>query len=120
MILIIDDTAIFREPIAACLRLAGLDAVCAADGMDGLARARQRKPQLILLDMAMPRMDGLSVLQVLQSDPQLNDVPVIALTAVAEKDYMLRARELNVREYLLKSRFHASELVERIRKHAAA
>lgn len=117
MILIIDDVEIFREPIAACLRLAGFETTCAPDGVEGLKKAKELKPELILLDMAMPRMDGISFLRALRDEPALREVPVIALTAVSAKEYVNRAKDLNVCEYLLKSRFRAKELIERVRSH---
>lgn len=119
MILIIDDMTIFREPVAACLRLAGFETECAVDGADGLAKARQRQPDLILLDMAMPNMDGLTFLRTLRADPQLADTPVIALTAVTDKDYIQSAAELKICDYMLKSRFRTPDLVQRISKHLA-
>lgn len=118
MILVVDDMAIFREPIAACLRLAGWETDCAADGKDGLSKARLHKPDLILLDMAMPGIDGLAFLRALRGDPNLKDVPVIALTAVTDKDYILQAKELGICEYLLKSRFRTPELLDRVQRHA--
>ena len=117
MILMIDDMAIFREPMAACLRLAGFETECAVDGIDGLGKARQHKPDLILLDMAMPNMDGLTFLRTLRADPQLADIPVIALTAVTDKDYIQNAAELKICEYMLKSRFRTADLVQRISKY---
>jgi CheY-like chemotaxis protein len=105
MILIVDDLAIFREPIAACLRIAGHQTMCACDGKEGLAMVRTHRPELVLLDMAMPAMDGLAFLRALRSDPAIADIPVIMLTAISDKARVIEAIRLGAREYLLKSRF---------------
>jgi two-component system chemotaxis response regulator CheY len=104
-ILVVDDMAVFREPIAASLRLAGYETLCAADGEDALRVARARRPDLILLDVSMPKMDGLTFLKHLRADPEVAGTRVILLTALSEKKHVLSAGALGVRDYLLKSRF---------------
>ena len=66
-VLVVDDMAIFREPIAASLRLAGFETVCAANGQEALSAMDMRRPDVILLDLAMPVMDGISFLQSLRA-----------------------------------------------------
>ncbi len=117
MILIVEGLAIIRESVAACLRTAGYETVGAADGNDGLAKARTTRPDLILLDMALPGMDGLKFLRELREDPKIAATPVIVLTEAAEKDRVIQAIRLGVREYLLKSRFSVKDLLERVKKH---
>ncbi len=116
-ILIVDDMAIFRDPIAACLRLAGYETACAPNGKDALALIAKSPPDLILLDVAMPVMDGMTMLAVLRRTPALAKLPVILLTAAAEKHLILQAAKLGVGDYLLKSRFSLTELVARVKKH---
>ena len=115
-IMVVDDMAIFRDPIAASLRLAGYKTVCAADGKEALRLLPDAKPSAILLDLSMPVMDGLSFLGALRAMPSMRDVPVIVLTALAEKETILKAGRLGVHGYLLKSRFSLKELLERVRK----
>src|SRR5205814_4234542 len=116
-VLVVDDMAIFREPIAASLRLAGFETVCAANGQEALSAMDMRRPDVILLDLAMPVMDGISFLQSLRARRDANPPPVILLTAMSEKRYVMEAAKLGAKEYLLKSRFSSKELVERIHKH---
>jgi CheY-like chemotaxis protein len=116
LILVVDDMAVFREPIAASLRLAGYNTLCAADGEEALRTVRATRPDLILLDVSMPKMDGISFLKCLRADPANADIRVILLTAVSEKKHVLAASALGVRDYLLKSRFGLKELLERIEK----
>ena len=70
-ILVVDDMAVFREPIAASLRLAGHQTQCAADGEEALRMVRQRRPDLILLDVSMPKMDGITFLKRLRAEPAI-------------------------------------------------
>src|SRR4051812_13599814 len=113
-ILVVDDSPICREPLVAMLRVKGYNAVPAADGEQALALVPKEKPGLILLDIAMPRMNGIAMLEALRANPEHRDIPVILLTAVGGKDFVLRARELGVQGYMLKSNFSMTELLERI------
>ena len=99
-ILIVDDSAICREPIAAALRLKGYKTICAADGLDALAalEREKEKPALALLDISMPRMDGITLLAAMRKHPEYKNIPVILLTAVQDRDTVLRARNLGVRD----------------------
>jgi two-component system response regulator MprA len=118
-ILIVDDSAICREPIAAALRLKGYKTVCAADGLEALAALEKEKPALALLDISMPRMDGITLLAAMRKHPDYKSIPVILLTAVQDRDTILRARHLGVRDYLLKSHFSLDDMIARIKKHIA-
>src|SRR5258706_16404024 len=121
-ILIVDDSAICREPIAAALRLKGYKTVCASDGLEALSaleKARDQKEEfsLVLLDISMPRMDGITLLNAMRKHPQYKTLPVILLTAVQDRDTVLRARDLGVRDYLLKSHFSLDDMLTRVKKH---
>jgi CheY-like chemotaxis protein/HD-like signal output (HDOD) protein len=116
LILVVDDMAVFREPIAASLRLAGYETLCAADGVEALELTLKHQPELILLDVSMPRMDGLTFLKRLRSEPTIAKTRVMLLTALSEKDHVLTAATLGVRDYLLKSRFRLTDLLDRIKK----
>jgi HD-like signal output (HDOD) protein/DNA-binding response OmpR family regulator len=118
-ILIVDDSAICREPIAAALRLKGYKTICAADGLDALAALEKakEKPVLALLDISMPRMDGITLLAAMRKHPDYKSIPVILLTAVQDRDTVIRARDLGVRDYLLKSHFSLDDMMARVKKH---
>ena len=81
-VLVVDDMPIFREPIAACLRASGYETCIAGNGQEALAVLQSSRPDLILLDIAMPIMDGISFLSVIRGDPATQSIPVILLTAV--------------------------------------
>ena len=117
-VLVVDDMPIFRDPIAASLRLAGFETLCAADGAAALALARVRRPDVVLLDVSMPVMDGFAFLRDLRRDPRLADVPVILLTAASDRKFVTEAGRMGVKDYLLKSRFSLVDLLARVRKYA--
>ena len=104
-VLIVDDVPVFREPVAKALRNCGYRTMCAGNGKDALTALEVELPDIILLDVAMPEMDGLTCLGLIRRNPDYQHIPVILLTAVAEKDYVLSARELNIQGYLVKSYF---------------
>jgi HD-like signal output (HDOD) protein/CheY-like chemotaxis protein len=115
-ILVVDDLAVFRQPIAAAVKAAGYDVVCAADGNAALKAVEDHRIDLVLLDLAMPAPDGVEVLRILRQNPKHRALPVIVLTAVSERERIVQVAQLNVSDYLLKSRFSLSDLLARIRK----
>jgi signal transduction histidine kinase/DNA-binding response OmpR family regulator len=84
-VLVIDDDPDMREIMGKVLERAGYRMLYASDGAEGLARAREARPQAITLDIMMPKMDGWAVLQTLKQDPGLADIPVIMLSVIGQK-----------------------------------
>jgi CheY-like chemotaxis protein/HD-like signal output (HDOD) protein len=119
-VLIVDDLAMVRELMDCGLRAAGHETVCAAGGQEALAAVAQRLPGVILLDLAMPGMGGLEVLERLRASPATARLPVVLLTGSGDKDQVLRAARLGVQDYLLKSHFSLKDLLARVRKHLDA
>lgn len=118
-ILVVDDMPIFRDAIAAALKAAGYQCITASNGAEAIETIRARKPDLVLLDVGMPVLDGLAALTILRGRPATADLPIILLTALSDKDKVLQAAKLGIRDYLLKSRFSLAELLERIRLRLA-
>src|SRR5436309_1153987 len=83
-ILVVEDTPICREPIISALRLKGFDAIGAADGRKALDLIAATKPDLVLLDIVMPNMNGWEMLRELRTNPKHAAMPVILLTATAD------------------------------------
>lgn len=113
-ILVVDDVAICREPLAEALRHHGYNVVCAADGHGALSQLRRARPDLVLLDVTMPDLDGIGVLRAMRRDVASRDIPVILLTDVNDKDRVLCARELGAQGYMLKSGFDLNAMLARI------
>jgi len=116
-VLVVDDLAVFREPIAAALRHRGIHTLCAEDGLDALRKLEQEKPDLILLDISMPRMDGMAFLRAMRKDRRFSQIAVILLTAISDRERIIEAGKLGVRDYMLKSRFSLDEMFARIGRY---
>ena len=86
MILLVEDSRFLRVANERALLRAGYSAISAADGEAALLMARERMPSLILLDMMLPKLDGIGVLRALKSDPQTADIPVIVLTGLGQQN----------------------------------
>lgn len=102
-ILIIDDEADFCKLVKRNLELIGdFEVVIAGDGKQGFNSAKKLKPDLILLDIMMPRMDGFKVLEKLKSDMNTLAIPVIMLTAKGDEASKVKAAQLYDEEYIIK------------------
>lgn len=118
-ILIVDDHPVTREPLAKLLRYEGFETTSAANGVEALdACAGSRVPDLILLDVMMPKMNGVDFLQNVRADERLRSIPVIALTGTLDPQQLARMRELGVVEVITKARFTVDQLIERVHAHA--
>jgi DNA-binding NarL/FixJ family response regulator len=101
-ILIIEDQADMRENIATILNMEGYEVLEASDGRDGIQQARDDKPDLILCDVMMPKLDGHGVLQALRTDRTISGTPFIFLTARGEKQDQRTGMNLGADDYLTK------------------
>ncbi|HTR57637.1 MAG TPA: response regulator [Casimicrobiaceae bacterium] len=113
-ILIVDDNQANVKMLQTRLAADGYDVVTAADGEEGLAVARQQLPDLILLDVMMPKLDGFEVCRQLRADPQFPFVPIILVTAMADSKDVIAGLEAGGDEYLTKPIDH-SALAARVR-----
>ena len=84
VVLIVDDSEDNRELFAMCLERLGYRIELAVDGLDGLERARSTSPSVILMDLAMPRMDGFEATRQIRMDPELSSIHIIAVTAFSD------------------------------------
>ncbi|MGA8160296.1 MAG: response regulator [Acidobacteriaceae bacterium] len=102
VILIADDRASSRELLRTVLQRAGYEVLEAEDGEQALAQARSGHPDLVLLDLQMPGLDGFGVLAELRGDPRFKDLPILALTASAMRGDREKILEAGFTEYLAK------------------
>ena len=116
-ILVIDDTALAREAIAKLLEHEGYQTLKAANGKEGWAVMYDHAPDLILLDLMMPEMDGITFLRMVRKSDRWQRLPVIVLTGFAEDEQLTkRASELGVAEIIPKASFGVDELLSRIKQ----
>ena len=116
VVLVIDDVNSVLQLIRGSLIDHPVDVVTALDGGSGLALAQEIKPDLILLDLALPVMDGWEVLDVLRSDPSTADLPIVIVTAHGDSNTAARAREVGADGFISKP-FRPAELRRIIDTH---
>jgi DNA-binding response OmpR family regulator len=114
-VLVIDDDEDMRELIADALREEGFDVLAAGNGFAGVAAAEERKPDLVLLDVMLPDMDGVSVIEKLKKAGGAGDIPVIMVTARHDLQTKLMSYVSGARRYITKP-FGVDELVYEVRK----
>jgi two-component system sensor histidine kinase/response regulator len=115
-VLIVDDIPSNLNFLSEVLHLEGISVLLATTGADAIEIARYKHPDLILLDIAMPMMDGYEVCEKLKSDPDIADIPVIYLTARTEPEDILKGFQTGAVDYILKP-FNATELIARVKTH---
>ncbi len=116
-ILCVEDDPDMIEYIRLILERAGYDVVGADGGVEGLEAMRREKPDLILLDLMMPEMDGAEVLLHKKQDPSIRDIPVIALTALNSPfDQIMWLARTDLQDFIVKSKLPRRELIARIER----
>ena len=113
-ILIAEDEPYIRELVLFMLRFAGYEVVAATNGEEAVQTALREKPDLILLDVRMPRMTGYDACRLMKANPDLRDVPVVFLSAKGQESEIQSGLEAGAEEYLLKP-FSPAELTNRVR-----
>ena len=114
-ILIAEDSSTVRRLVAARLAADGYEVLEAADGAEALALARSDRPDLLILDKVMPKLDGFEVVRALREDPQTRTVPIVMLTERTNEEDVLGGLDLGVDEYIPKP-FSPHELSARVRR----
>jgi DNA-binding response OmpR family regulator len=114
-VLVIDDSKETRELIAELIGGDEFEVLLAPGGREGIMLAKMKKPDLILLDMEMPKMNGIGTCRVLKKNPMLQNIPVIFLTANKNPDDVKMAIAAGGQDYIVKP-FNPEELLARIRK----
>ena len=114
-VLIVDDNESLTTVLVDKLKLSGFDAMSAADGEDGLQKAFSFHPDIILLDLLMPKMDGMTMLGKLREDEWGKKCKVMILSLVEETDYIAKAVDYNVSGYIVKTDHTPAEVVEQIK-----
>ncbi len=114
-ILFIEDESALQKTFGEVLSQAGYEVISAIDGEIGLALAKEKKPDLILLDLILPKLHGLEVLKGLKGSEETKDIPVIILTNLEGMAEIEKAIELGAKGYLVKAQYGLGEIVEKVR-----
>ncbi len=115
-ILIIEDEEIMLDLLQKKLTNNGYEIAIARNGEDGLKMVKEIKPDLILLDIIMPKMSGMEVLEEMQKDKGLKDIPVIIISNSGQPVELDRARKLGAKDWLVKTEFDPQEVVDKVVK----
>lgn len=116
-ILLVEDDTVLASVYRSRLELEGFDVCEANNGEDALSLAVSEHPDLILLDVMMPKISGFDVLDILRNTPETTNIRVIMLTALSQLKDKERAEQLGVDDYLVKSQVVIGDVVERVRYH---
>lgn len=116
-ILLVEDDTALASVYRSRLELEGFDVCEANNGEDALSLAVSEHPDLVLLDVMMPKISGFDVLDILRNTPETTNIRVIMLTALSQPKDKERAEQLGVDDYLVKSQVVIDDVVERVRHH---
>ena len=115
-ILIIEDEEVLLGLLQERLVQEGYQVDIAKDGQEGLGKIRKFKPDLILLDIIMPKMGGFEVMEEVNKDEELKTIPIIIVSNSGQPVELERAKKLGVRDWLIKTDFDPQEVIDKVKK----
>ncbi len=115
-ILVVEDDKFLRELITQKLSREGYDVYEGVDGEDGVKKAKESKPDIILLDLILPGIDGFEVLAKIKEDSDLVNIPVVILSNLGQRDDVERGLKLGAVDFLIKAHFTPGEIIEKVQK----
>jgi len=116
-ILIIEDEEFLCKLLTIKLEQSGFEVKTSFDGESGLKAIETNKPDVILLDLLLPGMDGFEVAKQLKNDPKTSDIPIIVVSNLGEPSDIAKAEKLGVVEYLVKADYTPDQIVKRVLQH---
>lgn len=114
-IILVEDDPFLRNLMLTKLQKEGFNVTEAFDGEDGLKKANELKPSLILLDLILPGINGFEVLQQLKSDPATSGIPVIILSNLGSRTDVEKGLKLGAYDFMIKAHFTPEEIVEKVK-----
>ena len=115
LVLLIEDDTFLGNIYKTKFEMEKFKVIVATDGLEGLEMAKKKKPDIILLDILMPKMDGFEVLENLKKDKSLVSIPVVLLTNLGQKDDVDKGLGLGAVDYLIKAHYKPSETVDKVK-----
>ena len=115
-ILLVEDDDFVSGMYSTKLTMAGYDVVIAKDGKEGLSMLLQENPDLVLLDIVLPKVDGFQVLERIKKHQIYKDLPVILLTNLGQKEDVEKGLQLGADDYTIKAHFTPNEVIQKIEK----
>lgn len=114
-ILVVEDEEILLTALREELSQGGYETEGAGNGEEGIEKAKSYKPGLILLDLVMPKMDGMTALKKLKEDPETKEIPVVILTNLSDYERISDALALGARDYLVKANYSLTDLLDKVK-----
>lgn len=115
-VLLVEDDTFLANIYKTKFEMEGFKVTVAENGEIGLDEAKKKKPDIVLLDVLLPKMDGFTVLKHMKEDASVANIPVILLTNLGQKDDVEKGLELGAVDYLIKAHFKPSETVAKVKK----
>lgn len=115
-ILVVEDDGVLRDVLIEKLKVAGYFPLGAEDGEVAIKKIKEEKPDMILLDILMPKKDGMEVLEDMNKDNEMKNIPVIVISNSGQPVEIERARSLGARDFLVKAIFDPNEVLEKVEK----
>jgi DNA-binding response OmpR family regulator len=115
-IMLIEDDGFISGMYQTKLSMLGFEVRVAVDGLTGWEELQKKRPDLLLLDIVLPKKDGFEILSDIRKHPDLKDLPVIVLTNLGQKSDVERGLELGADDYVIKAHFTPTEVVEKIER----
>jgi DNA-binding response OmpR family regulator len=115
-VVIVEDEKMLADMYSTKFAMEGFEAQKANDGQAGFDLVKQVKPQVVLLDIIMPKLDGFAVLKMIKSDPELQAIPVILLTNLGQDEDIKKGKELGAADYFVKANHTPAEVVQKVKQ----
>lgn len=115
-VLLVEDDEFLANIYKTKFEMEGFKVSVAENGEAGLLDVKKKQPDIVLLDILLPKLDGFVVLEKIKADPETRDIPVILLTNLGQKDDVDKGLKLGAADYLIKAHFKPSETVEKVKK----
>lgn len=119
-VLLVEDDPFLYKLLAQRLKSEGLDVTVATDGEQAVAKAIELRPELMLLDLILPKKNGFEVLAELRKRKEFAKLPVVVLSNLGQQEDIRQMKKMGVLEYLVKADYSLSEMVQKIRGHVEA
>jgi len=118
-VLIIDDDVTLREMYAERMKIEGYEVLIAENGEDGIVKAKEFKPNVILLDIMMPGTNGFGVLETLQKNPDTEKIPILMLSALIQEENKKKSKKAGAIGYIVKSETTPATVLEKVKEAVA-
>jgi DNA-binding response OmpR family regulator len=117
-ILLVEDDKFLRTVLERKIKKEGFDVILAVDGDEALAKVISDKPDLILLDLILPKKNGFLILENLKKDPELGKIPVIIVSNLGQEEDIKKGLSFGAVEYLIKAKVSLDDVVKKIKEYA--